>query len=140
MQPLILEKVNHTLLLLDLNHSAHSIYHQTHISPSAICKIRKKHHPTLQKSTGGCPKILSSIDLRHGTRLLTSGQVDTAPQLAHHLQEIKGRSISAQTVRCGLKSVGMKAAPKLKKPLLKPHYKRARMEFAEQYLHWTVED
>jgi hypothetical protein len=34
----------------------------------------------------------------------------------------------------------MKAAPKLKKPLLKLHHKRARMEFSEQYLHWTVED
>ena len=42
MQPLIPENVNHILLLLDLNHFAHSIYCQTHISPSAICKICKK--------------------------------------------------------------------------------------------------
>ena len=34
----------------------------------------------------------------------------------------------------------MKAITKVKKPLLKPHHKRARMDFAEQYLHWTVED
>jgi len=43
-------------------------------------------------------------------------------------------------VHHGLKSIGMKATAKVKKPLLKPCHKRARMEFAEQYLHWTVED
>jgi len=140
MQPLTPEKVNHILLLLDSNHSAQSIHYQTHISPSAICKIHKKYCPNLQKSTGGHPKILSSIDLCHSARLLTSGQVDTAPQLAHKLQEIKGRSVSTQTVHHGLKSIGMKAIVKVKKPLLKLHHKRARMDFAEQYLHWTVED
>ena len=140
MKPLTPEQVNHILLLLDLNHSAHHIHRQTGISPNTISNIRKKYCPNLQKSTGGHPKILSSIDLRHGAQLLTSGQVDTAPQLAHCLQKIKGRSISAQTVRCGLKSIGMKAIAKVKKPLLKLRHKRARMEFAEQYLHWTVED
>ena len=34
----------------------------------------------------------------------------------------------------------MRAIAKVKKPLLKPHHKRARMDFAEKYLHWTVED
>ncbi len=135
MQPLTPEKVNHILHLLDLNHSACFIYCQTHISPNTICNICKKHCPNLQKSTRGCPKILSPIDLCHSTQLLTSGQVDTAPQLAHNLQEIKGRSVSAQTMHHGLKSIGMKATAKVKKPLLKPHYKRARMDFAEQYLH-----
>src|SRR5216683_2682507 len=85
MQPLTPEKVNHILLFLDLDHSACSISHQTHISPNTICNICKKHHPNLQKSTEGHPRILSPIDLCHSTQLLTSGQVDTAPQLPHHL-------------------------------------------------------
>jgi hypothetical protein len=140
MKPLSTEQVNHILLLLDLGHSGHSIHHQTGISVSKVSQLRKEHRPHLQKSTGGCPKILSDMDLRHSTRLLTSGQVDNAPQLARRLQEIKGRPISAQTVRRGLKSVGMKAVVKVKKPLLKAHHKRARKEFAERYLHWTVED
>jgi len=36
--------------------------------------------------------------------------------------------------------MGMRAVAKVKKPLLKPHHKSARMDFAEKYLHWTVED
>ena len=140
MHSLTPEKLNHILLLLDLNHSSRSIQSQTHISHTTICKIRKEHRPNLQKSSGGCPKILSPIDLCHSVRLLTSGQVDTAPKLAQKLQEIKGRPVSAQTMCRSLKSMGLKAVAKVKKPLLKPHHRRARMHFAEQYLDWTVED
>jgi len=43
-------------------------------------------------------------------------------------------------VHHGLKSIGIKATAKVKKPLFKPYHKRARMDFAEQYLHWTVKD
>ena len=140
MQPLIPKQVNHNLLLLDLDHSAQSISCQTYISPNTICNIHKKHHPNLQKSTGECPKILSPIDLYHSTQLLTSGQVDTAPQLAHHFREIKKRSVSAQTVHHSLKSMGIRVIAKVKKPLLKPYHKRTRIDFADQYLHWAVED
>jgi hypothetical protein len=140
MKSLTSEQVNHILVLLDLNHSAASIHRQTHISVSKICKLRKEHRPNLLMSKGGHPKILSLLDLRHSTRLLSSGQVDTAPQLAHHLQELKGRPVSAQTVCHSLRLMGMRAVAKVKKPLLKPHHKRARMEFAEKYLHWTMED
>jgi hypothetical protein len=31
--------------------------------------------------------------------------------------------------------MGMRAVAKVKKPLLKLHHKRARMDFAEKYLH-----
>jgi hypothetical protein len=36
--------------------------------------------------------------------------------------------------------MGMRAVAKVKMPLLKPYHKRARMDFAVKYLHWTVED
>jgi hypothetical protein len=36
--------------------------------------------------------------------------------------------------------MGMRAVAKVKKPLLKLHHKREKMDFAEKYLHWTVED
>ena len=107
MKPLTPKQVNHNLLL-DLNHSDCHIHCQTGISPNTISNIHKKYCPNLQKSTGGCSKILSSVNLCHGAWLLTFGQVDTAPQLAHCLQEIKGRSISIQTVHCGFKSIGIK--------------------------------
>jgi hypothetical protein len=67
MKPLTSEQVNHILVLLDLNHSAASIHHQTHISVSKICKLCKEHHPNLLISKGGCPKILSLLDLCHST-------------------------------------------------------------------------
>ena len=135
MKPLTSKQVNYILILLDLNHSAASIHCQTHISVSKICKLYKKHYPNLLISKGGCLKILSLLDLCYSTQFLSSGQVDTAPQLAHHLQELKGRPVSAQTVCHSLRLIGMRAVAKVKKPLLKPHHKRARMDFTEKYLH-----
>jgi len=38
-------------------------------------------------------------------------------------------------VHCGLKLIGIKAIAKVKKPLLNPYYKRARIDFTEQYLY-----
>jgi len=66
--------------------------------------------------------------------------VDTAPQLAHHLQKLKSRPVSAQTVCCSLRLMGIRAVAKVKKPLLKLYHKRVRIDFVEKYLHWTVED
>ena len=140
MHPLSPEKVNHILLLIDLGHSAHSIHCQTGISVSKVSKLHKEHCPNQGNSTGGCPRILSPLDLHHSTCLLSSGKADTAPQLAHHLQQIKSTPVSAQTVCCALKKLGMRAVAKVKKPLLKPHHIKARMEFAEKHLDWTVED
>jgi uncharacterized sporulation protein YeaH/YhbH (DUF444 family) len=68
------------------------------------------------------------------------GKVDNAVLMAKALQNVTNQSISAQTVRRQLKSKGMRAVVKRKRPLLKPHHRRARMEFAERHLEWTIED
>ena len=41
--------------------------------------------------------------------------------------------------RC-LKSHGLKAVVKKNKPLLTKHHIRQRLEFAERYQHWTLDD
>ena len=68
------------------------------------------------------------------------GKVDNAVQMAKTLQNVTNQSISTQTVRRHLKSKGMRPVVKRKRPLLKPHHKKARMEFAERHLEWTIED
>jgi hypothetical protein len=68
------------------------------------------------------------------------GKVDNAVEATKALLKITNTSISYQTVRCQLKARGMKAVVKRKRPLLKPHHRKARMEFAERHLEWTIED
>ena len=68
------------------------------------------------------------------------GKVDDAVQMSKALQNVTNQSICAQTVRLHLKRKGMRPVVKRKSPLLKPHHRKARMEFAERHLEWTIED
>lgn len=72
--------------------------------------------------------------------MVTSGQAETAVQLARDLRDTTGVEVSDDTVRRALKQAGLKAAEKKKKPRLLPTHKRRRLEFARKYQHWTVED
>jgi len=68
------------------------------------------------------------------------GKVDNATQATQALQDITNTPISSQTLHRQLKTRGMRPVVKRKRPLLKPHYKKASMEFAERHQEWTIED
>ena len=68
------------------------------------------------------------------------GKVDNATEAAKTLQDITNTPFSSQTLRRHLKSHGMRPVVKRKCPLLKPHHRRARLEFAERHAEWTLED
>ena len=73
--------------------------------------------------------VLSSFPLMTSAMQLA----ETAPQVARRLEEIKGTTISNQTVRNVFKRAGLKAVGKKKQPYLKPGHHRARMDFAKKY-------
>ena len=54
--------------------------------------------------------------------------------------KVKNPSQAAKTLHCQLKKLGMKAVVKKKRPLLTARHRRARLEFPERHLEWTVED
>ena len=68
------------------------------------------------------------------------GKVDNATQATKKLKDIINTPITSQTVCCHLKTTGMRAVVKRKRPLLKPHHRKSRLEFAERHLEWTLED
>jgi transposase len=110
------------------------------VSIGTITNIIKKYRPDSPKSVGGCKKKLSATSVRHATRLITSGKVDTAVQVHKVLQNKTNNSISVQTVRRALKEAGMKPAIKKKRPILSKKHQRERMDFGLAHLDWTVED
>jgi transposase len=73
-------------------------------------------------------------------RLVTGTQAASAKDAARQLSEVKGRNIHPRTVRRTLQQAGLKAVNKKKKPLLKPHHRRGRLHFCQEYQHWTVRD
>ena len=105
-----------------------------------VNRVCTKHFPSLEKSFGGCPSILSSTAMRHAHRLITTGKANTAVDVAKSLQETLSQPVSTQTVRRGLKKTGLKAVVKCKKPFLSKRHMKERMDFALSHQHWTVDD
>lgn len=131
---------NRVLALLDSGTSGAKISQELSLGLGTISRIRSQHRSYLPKSSGGRPVKLSSANIDYARRVIRMGKVDNAVQVAKALQDVTNQPISAQTIRRQLKSKGMRPVVKRKRPLLKPHHRRARMEFAERHLEWTIED
>src|SRR3954466_3350777 len=126
---------HHIVSLLDAGHTAKSIAASTGHGIDTISRLHSKHHPHLSKSLGGRPSKLSPANIRHAQRLISSGKVDTAVDVAEVLRNVTNQPLSAQTVRNSLKVAGMKAVVKKKKPFLSQRHRRERMDFALRHQH-----
>jgi transposase len=73
-------------------------------------------------------------------RLVTHGKSVSAREATQMLSNLTGVPIHPQTVRRALKSAGLKAVKKVKKPKLTPEARKARLAFAVAHQHWTVDD
>jgi hypothetical protein len=133
-------QTNCVLALLDSGTSGAKISKELGLGLGTISRIRSQHHSNLPKSSGGCPVKLSSANIDYARHIICMEKVDNAVQVAKTLQNVINQSISAQTVHRQLKSKGMRPVVNRKRPLLKPRHRRARMEFAERHLEWTIED
>ena len=140
MQPLSTAQCNYILSLLDSGHSACQISSSTGLYHSTISRLRRKHHPYLQKHTGGCPSKLSEADTRYAQHLITSKKAENASQITQILKEITNQSLTSQTTHNHIKKARMKSAVKTKKPLLTKIHRKERLDFALAHQDWTVED
>jgi len=84
--------------------------------------------------------MLSSTNIHHVVRLISSGKASTAVDVTKTLSSIINQPLSAQTVSNSLKKAGMKAVVRKKKPLLSHRHRKERMDFALEHQHWTVDD
>lgn len=110
------------------------------VSATSVHRVRKELDLVIPTSVGGRPPVLSETDKRSVRRFLTSGKGDTAVQAALDLGLAKGAQIGAQTVRRALRESGLRAKAKVKKPLLTVAHKAARLAFARDHIHWTMDD
>jgi len=83
---------------------------------------------------------LSETSVHYALCLIGSGKADNAVQVTKSLQDINNTALCAQTVRNGLKKVGMMAVVKRKRPLLTKKHMRERLDFAIAHQDWTLED
>jgi len=128
------------LSLLDKGESGHKISSTTGIPISSISRLHSKHRSTLSKSKGGRPSKLSPSNIQYAIRLVTTQKAENAVQVTKTLGDITNQSISSKTVRRVLKSAGMRAVVKKKRPLLSKRHRKGRMDFALAHKDWTVDD
>ena len=106
---------NHILSLLDAGHSVRQIAAATGHDIGSISRLSSKHRSHLSKSVEGRPSKLSSANIRHAQRLISSGRANTAVDVAKVLTNVINQPLSAQTVHNSLKVAGMRAVVKKKK-------------------------
>jgi transposase len=140
MKPLTPDQIQSVLSHLDSNKSLAQISEITGVSTGKISEIRSQLRSEAQKSVGGRPKLLSAADERQAIRMLTTGKADNAVQVTQALRDVTNTVVSAETVRRALRTAGMKAVTKKKRPLLKPRHIRERMDFAISHKDWTMAD
>lgn len=140
MRSLSVDKLNIVISRLNSGQTTCQISSSTGVSIGTISKICSKHCPDLPKSSGGCPVKLSPANICHAVKLITSGKAETAVQVSKALQTITNKPVTAQTVHRHLRSTGMKAVVKKKKPHLSQKHRRERMDFAIRHKDWTLDD
>lgn len=128
------------LSALNSGRSYRQIAREIGISKTSVQRIANSHSGYTPRNTPGRPKGLSIQDRRRVVRLVTSGQADTAPEVAKTLSSEGVATVNPETVRRVLREEGFRAAPKTKKPLLLKRHQRARLEFAKRHQHWTTDD
>src|SRR5260370_23498004 len=76
---------------------------KTGLGKSTIGRIKKEVEGDKEKSKGGCPSKLSSIDKQSIICQITSGRLDNAVEATHFINNILPNPITPQTVRNALK-------------------------------------
>ena len=140
MRPIPTDKHQTIISLLQSGHSCRQIASKTGISKSTVGRIAKEVEPNKENITTGRPAKLSPLDKRRIVYQIESGKLDNAVQATDYINSINPHPVTPQTVRNALKKDNMKAVVKKKQPLLKAVHRRNRLDFAQTYQHWTVED
>lgn len=137
------DQVNAVVLLLSEGLSIRKVAAQVSISAATVGRIAQKR---MQDQAGwtpgraGRPARLTVTDKRKIVRDITSGKCDNAVQATASLASDAGVVVNVRTVRRALRESGLRAAPKVKKPLLSQRHHKARLEFAIRHKDWTVDD
>ncbi|RYH06841.1 hypothetical protein EON65_42400 [archaeon] len=94
----------------------------------AVLRKSKQHHTIRDLPKTGRPAKLDARTRRRLTRMVQSGEVSTAPELA--LLHLMTSSLLVQALLVELHQERLKAMHMIRKPLLTREHKRRRLEWA----------
>src|SRR5260370_40482670 len=140
MKPTSSAKCSAVISLLQEGYSLCQIESKTGLGKSTIGRIKKEVEGDKEKSKGGHPSKLSSIDKQSIICQITSGRLDNAVEATHFINNILPNPITPQTVRNALKENNFHAVVKSKCPLLKKAHRKKCLNFARNNENWTSDD
>ena len=132
--------ISYTSITIIMKSISQQIGQEIGVHYSTVSKFCLKLNFTPPKGKGGCPSKLTPTAIHHAIHIISTGKADTAVDVTKSLQETFPGTISASTVRRGLKKSGLKAVGKTKGPVLSQCHCRGRLDFSKAHEHWTVED
>src|SRR6266446_4881826 len=100
-----------------LKQSCRQIAQEIGVHYSTVSKFHSKLNFTPPKGKGGHPSKLTSTAIHHAIWIISTGKADTAVDVTKSSQETFPGTVSALTVRRGLKKSGLKAVVKTKGPV-----------------------
>ncbi|KAG1276163.1 hypothetical protein G6F66_012607 [Rhizopus arrhizus] len=90
-------------------------------------------------NTGGRPQILTEASKSLMKRMVILGRLKSGVEVFDYFKAIYPR-LTYNTTLNALKSLGFKARPKRKVPLLSAKHRKARLEWALAHRYWTIDD
>jgi transposase len=140
MRPIPLAQRDNILSLLSSGYSTRDIQKKTGVGRTTVSRISKEYQVDKENSVGGRPRKLSPADRCSVLIIVKTGKAANAVEATKQLNSTITTPVTVQTIRNVLKEDGLKAYVKKKKPLLTTRHRKARLEFAQKYSEWTVED
>lgn len=140
MKRLSKDTVHNAQVLLRSGKSVRATSKTLGISVGAVLNIRKDDLNNIPILKAGRPYKVSKRTTRHIARDYDIGRISTLRQGKRLNKAIEGFDIHRSTVDKYLKMEGLKTYVQQKKRGLTKDQKAARLKFARDHLHWTVDD
>jgi transposase len=133
-------KRNSVISLLKNGCSLREVSNKLKIGKSTVARIRNEAQLGPTTSKIGRPRILSKTDETYCVQKVTRKRVSSAVKVTKDLENELGIKCNPETVRRVLRSRGLGAIEKPKKPMLKQRHVKARLAWCKAHEDWTMDD
>lgn len=131
------------IVYAELGLSQRNIADRLGVNQSTVSRVLKRFRETgnnKRRRGQGRPRCTQERDDRFIRLAVSRDRFQTSNQLRDELQRARNAAVSSRTIRRRLKEGNMAARRPATGPLLTRAHKAARLRFAREHAHWTMEE
>lgn len=131
------------IVYAELGLSQRNIADRLGVNQSTVSRVLRRFRETgnnTRRRGQGRPRCTQERDDRFVRLAVSRDRFQTSNQLRDELRRARNVAVSSRTVRRRLKEGNMAARRPARGPLLTGAHKAARLRFARDYAHWTMEE